>query len=133
MSLPALSRRERQIMDALHRHGKATAAEVQESIVDPPSYSTVRSLLTTLVGKGHALQSSDGVRYLYQPAISRETGRRRAVEHLVSTFFADEPDAAFATLLRVTGDHLTETDYHRLRDMIDQARTRGPAIPSGDE
>ena len=40
-----LSRRERQILDIIYRDGRATAAEVQERLPDPPSYSAVRALL----------------------------------------------------------------------------------------
>ena len=40
-----LSRRERQIMDFLYSAGRATAAEVLESIPDPPGYSAVRATL----------------------------------------------------------------------------------------
>lgn len=48
-----LSRRERQIMDALHAKGQATAAEVLAALPDPPSYSAVRALLRILEDKGH--------------------------------------------------------------------------------
>ena len=49
-----LSRRERQIMDFLYQHGRATAAEVQANLPDPPSYSAVRAMLRMLEEKGHA-------------------------------------------------------------------------------
>ena len=48
-----LSRRERQIMDVLHRHGRATAAEVQAALPAAPGYSAVRALLRILEKKGH--------------------------------------------------------------------------------
>ena len=35
--LTQLSRRERQIMDILHRRGEATASEVMAELADPPS------------------------------------------------------------------------------------------------
>ena len=39
MAHPAqLTRRERQIMDIVYRRGQATAAEVMDEILDPPSY-----------------------------------------------------------------------------------------------
>ncbi|MGD0262657.1 MAG: BlaI/MecI/CopY family transcriptional regulator, partial [Verrucomicrobiota bacterium] len=38
-----LSRRERQIMDALHQRGRATAAEILAALPDPPGYSAVRA------------------------------------------------------------------------------------------
>ena len=43
-----LTRRERQIMDALFRRGRATAAEVMEDLPGSPSYSTVRTQLRVL-------------------------------------------------------------------------------------
>jgi len=45
---PQLSRRERQILDILHARGRATAAEVQALLADPPGYSAVRALLRIL-------------------------------------------------------------------------------------
>ena len=48
-----LSRRERQIIDILYADGRATAAEVQELLPDPPSYSAVRAMLRILEDKGH--------------------------------------------------------------------------------
>ncbi|HTS19309.1 MAG TPA: BlaI/MecI/CopY family transcriptional regulator, partial [Verrucomicrobiae bacterium] len=43
-----LSRRERQIMDAVYRLGRASAADVRRQLPDPPSYSAVRAFLTIL-------------------------------------------------------------------------------------
>ena len=42
-----LGRRERQIMDAVYRLGRATAADVLAELPDPPSYSAVRSMPRT--------------------------------------------------------------------------------------
>ena len=67
-----LSRRERQIMDAIYRHGSASVADVREEIADPPSYSTVRALLGVLTDKGHLTYSTDGPRYVYRPTTPRE-------------------------------------------------------------
>ena len=48
-----LGRRERQIMDVIYARGEASVAEVLAGMPDPPSYSAVRAMLRTLVGKGH--------------------------------------------------------------------------------
>ena len=48
-----LSRRERQIMDVIYAKGAATAAEVHDAISDPPSRTSVRTLLRILETKGH--------------------------------------------------------------------------------
>src|SRR5215467_13167431 len=96
---PNFSRRERQIMDALHQHGRATVAEVQNALPDPPGYSAVRALLRILEDKGHVKHLKDGARYVYQPRASRENARRSALRRLVSTFFAGSVTQAMAALL----------------------------------
>ena len=43
-----LSRRERQVMDILHRQRESTVAEIMQAMPDPPTYSAVRSILRIL-------------------------------------------------------------------------------------
>src|SRR5262249_54509912 len=50
---PLLARRERQIMDALYKLGRATAAEIRVRLDGAPSDSTVRTQLRVLESKGH--------------------------------------------------------------------------------
>ena len=67
-----LSRRERQIVDILYTQGRATAAEVQSALPDPPSYSAVRAMLRILEEKGHIRHEQDGPRYIYLPTVAPE-------------------------------------------------------------
>lgn len=122
---PHLSRRERQIMDALHQHGRATAAEVQAVLPDPPSYSAVRALLRILETKGHIKHLKEGARYVYKPCVSQEAARRSALKRLVSTFFAGSVTQAVAGLLEQAETRLSESELKRLEEMIDQARKEG--------
>ncbi|MGH9653638.1 MAG: BlaI/MecI/CopY family transcriptional regulator [Bryobacteraceae bacterium] len=46
------SRRERQIMCVLYKRGFASGQEIQQSLADSPSYSTVRTILRILERKG---------------------------------------------------------------------------------
>ena len=46
-----LSRRERQVMEILHRRGESTVAEIMAELPDPPTYSAVRSILRILSEK----------------------------------------------------------------------------------
>ena len=46
--LPALSRRERQIMDILIRLGQVSASDVRSELPDAPSDSAVRTMLSRL-------------------------------------------------------------------------------------
>ena len=101
MATASLSRRERQIMDFLHRRRAATAAEVRAGIADPPGYSSVRVLLRILEEKGHVRHRTDGPRYIYEPIEARATARRSAVRHVVDTFFGGSRTAAAAALLNI--------------------------------
>jgi BlaI family transcriptional regulator, penicillinase repressor len=57
--LSELGRRERRIMDSVFRRGQATAAEVRADLPEPPSYSTVRSVLRLLNSTELSSQVSD--------------------------------------------------------------------------
>jgi len=120
-----LSRRERQIMDALHRRGRATAAEVQAALPDPPSYSAVRALLRILEEKGHIKHRRAGASYLYLPRASRETARRSALRRVVSTFFQGSVTQAMAALLETADTRLSDSELHDLQQIITQARKEG--------
>ena len=66
-----LARRERQIMEIVYRLGRATAAEVQAAMSDPPSYSAVRAHLRILEDKGHLRHDREGTRYVFHPTVAR--------------------------------------------------------------
>jgi predicted transcriptional regulator len=121
-----LTRRERQIMDILFRRGRATAAEVMEELPGEPSYSTVRTQLRVLEEKGHVRHEEDGVRFIYAPAVTRQSARKSALRHLVATFFDGSPEKAVAALLGGEGSKLTEEQLERIAGMIAKARKEGP-------
>jgi len=117
-----LGKRERQLVEAVYRLGEASVAEVLAELPDPPSYSSVRAMLTILVEKKILRQRQEGKRYLYRPATSRETARRSAFHQLLRTFFSGEPTAALATLLDLSAGELTTDDLDRMKQMIEKSR-----------
>lgn len=117
------SRREREILDALYRLGRASAAEIREQLPDPPSYTAIRTLLSILEKKGHVRHASDGTRYIYEPAVAREQMGRRAIDSLLQTFFDNSVERAVAAML--TRDDVERTDLDRLAQLIEQARKEG--------
>jgi BlaI family transcriptional regulator, penicillinase repressor len=117
-----LSRREKQIMDILFRLGRASAAEVQAAMPDAPSYSAVRAQLRILEEKGHVRHEEDGPRYLFLPRTSRDTERRRALTHLVDTFFEGSREALVSTLIGSGEKRLDPAEIDRLAALIDRAR-----------
>jgi len=120
-----LSRREREVMDILHRRGEATVSEVMEDLVDPPTYSAVRSILRVLEGKGHISHHEDGPRYVYAPAVARDRARSAALDHLVNTFFGGSAERAVAALLRRSDLELSEPALKKLAREVQQARQEG--------
>ena len=120
--MTALSRRERQILDILYSRGRATAAEIQAELPDPPSYSAIRALLRILEQKGHIRHESDGTRYVFAPKISRQKARTSALKHLLTTFFDGSAAEAAAALVDGSSAKLSPEDLDRLQELIDRAR-----------
>ena len=118
-----LSRRERQIMDVLFRLGRATATEVREAMADAPSYSAVRAQLRTLEDKGQIRHEEEGLRYVYLPKTRPDQARRRALSHLIDTFFGGSAADAAAALLDAS--RLDQAQLARLQAQIDKARKEG--------
>jgi predicted transcriptional regulator len=120
-----LSRRERQILDILYKHGRATAADVQAALPEPPSYSAVRALLRILEEKGHVRHEQDGPRYMFLPTVARDNAQRSALRHILQTFFNGSAEQAISALLDDTSARLSPAELDRLARMIDTARKSG--------
>src|SRR5215467_6448894 len=122
--VPALSRRERQVMDILFRRGQATAAEVMGDLPDPPKYSSVRSILSILVDKGHVVHREEGLRYVYVPAQNTTRASEDALRHVIRTFFNGSTDQTIAAVLRMSDSKLSDRDIERLQERIRKARAK---------
>ena len=125
--LSNLGRREQQIMDILHRRGRATAADVLADLPDPPSYSAVRGMLRLLEQKGFVLHEWDGPRYVFRPAADPESVKRSAARHLLSTFFGNSMESAMVALLGAGDAPPSDDDLARLAAIIERARRSGGA------
>src|SRR5947207_12480831 len=121
----SLSRRERQVMDILHRRNGATVAEIMGDLPDPPTYSAVRSVLRILGEKDLIRHKEDGPRYVYYPAESTERARDDVLAHVVRTYFGDSPEQAVTALLRLSDVDLSDAEVKRLRNSIRRARQSG--------
>jgi predicted transcriptional regulator len=116
-----LTRREREIMDALYAlPDGASVDDVRERLTDPPSYSAVRTMLTRLEEKGHVKHRAEGLRYVYVPTVARSAARRAALQQLVRVFFDGSPGQTATALLR--NDAWTEEELDALQQQIDKVR-----------
>jgi BlaI family penicillinase repressor len=121
----ALSRREREIMDIVHRLGRASVSDVLTALSGKPAYSTVRAQLRVLEDKGHVRHEEEQLRYVYLPAESPQKIRRSAVKHLVETFFEGSPEKVVEALVGRDADRLSDDELDRIAQLIDRARREG--------
>jgi BlaI family penicillinase repressor len=119
---PELSRRERQIMDVLFSRGRATGPEIQAGLLDQPNYSSVRTILRVLERKGYVRHVEEGLRYVYEPTVPRETASRSALQRIIRTFFDGSAKEAVAALLDPAAFHLSERELSELARVIDRAK-----------
>lgn len=112
-------------MDIVYHRGKATAAEVQENLPEPPGYSAVRALLAILVEKGHLKIESDGPRHVYLPVKARQQVARNALKQVTEVFFGGSVEQTVAALLDGNSPKLSDEELKRIQEMIEQARKQG--------
>ena len=117
----ALTRRESQIMEILHRRQRATIEELRGELPAAPSPSSVRKLLDIMIERRLIGREYDGPRFVYFPAAKPQDAARSAVKQLVRTFFNDSPSSAMAALLDST-EKISEEDYRRLSALLKQVR-----------
>lgn len=122
---PDLGRRERQILEAVYRLGRATVAEVRAELPDPPSYSAVRGMLNLLKAKGHLRHEVDGLRYVYLPVVAPADARRSALAHVVRTFFGGSTADAASALFDLADGRLSRDELAQLSRLVKQARKEG--------
>jgi predicted transcriptional regulator len=120
-----LGRRERQILEAVYRLGRASVAEVREEISDPPSYSAVRGMLNLLKDKGHLRTEPDGLRYVYVPVVEPADASRSALAHVVRTFFAGSTANAASALFERSDGKLSQKELSELARLVSQAIKEG--------
>ena len=116
-----LSRREREILDALFAlGGKGSAEEIRARLTDPPSYSAVRTMLARLEAKGTIRHREEGLRYVYLPTTSSASAQRKALQKLVSVFFGGSRVETATALLKQ--EHWTDDEIDTLRAEIEKVR-----------
>ncbi|MCO4772685.1 MAG: BlaI/MecI/CopY family transcriptional regulator [Deltaproteobacteria bacterium] len=118
-----LSRREREIMDIVYQLAPAAVTQVRDAMADPPSYSTVRTLMGTLEKKGHLSHTASGTKYVYSPTVDHSTAQRSALSRIVHSFFGGAPERAAVALLEMSG--MDEDKLSELRQLVDEAREEG--------
>ena len=116
-----LTRREREIMNAVFALGnRASAENIRARLTSPPTDSSVRVMLARLEKKGLLKHQQEGLRYLYSATISPATAKRTALHQYVHTFFGGSLKQMMTAL--VAEGSWTDDDLNGLRAEIDRVR-----------
>ena len=116
-----LTRREREIMNALFALGnRASAEEIRARMTSPPGDSSVRVMLARLEKKGCLKHQQDGLRYMYSATISPAAAKRSALQQLLETFFSGSLRQMMTAL--VSEAPWTDDELDSLKAEIDRIR-----------
>jgi len=120
-SAERLTRREREIMNAIFALGnRASAEDIRLRMISPPSYSSVRVMLTRLEKKGYVKHQEDGLRYIYSATISASAAKRSALQQFLQTFFDGSLRQMMTALVREGS--WNDDDLEALRSEIERVR-----------
>ncbi|MEM6259488.1 MAG: BlaI/MecI/CopY family transcriptional regulator [Planctomycetota bacterium] len=132
-----LSRRERQIMDAVHRLESATVGDVADAMIDPPSQNAVRTMMGILVSKGYLEMVPDTkAKYgakVYRPTRSKRAAISSTMRQFINTFFAGSAEQAVTAMIEMNTDGFTPEQWQSIRDLVDQARANQDETQNQDE
>jgi BlaI family penicillinase repressor len=117
-----LSRREREIMDAVYQLGEAGVAEIAQRMGDDPGYDSVRVTLGILEKKGHVAHREDGRRYVYQPTVPHSRATKTALRDVLKTFFGGSPSKAILTLLDMSAARLSPDELNQIAAWIEKEK-----------
>ena len=120
-----LSRRERQIMEALYRLGKASAIEIRDAMPNPPTYTAVRTHLALLQDKGHIRHERQGAKHIYEPVVPRDEMAKNVITGVLENFFGGSVERVVATLIEPGTGGLSDEQLDRISKLIDEARGQG--------
>jgi BlaI family penicillinase repressor len=115
-----LGRSEWALMEALWSKGRGTATDLQRHLDDAHgwAYSTVKTMLDRLVGKGFVKARRVGNVYEYMPKVKRKSVVARAVDDLFDRVL----EGSLTPLLErlVESRRLTTEEIGEIREMLDR-------------
>src|SRR5579862_8775595 len=98
-----LSKRQRQIMDAIYARGQATITQVLSDIPNPPMRGALRTLLRIMEQKGHLARRAEGREFVYRPTRPHGRAARSALGRVLEVFYNGSLEKAVAAHLNDPG------------------------------
>jgi BlaI family transcriptional regulator, penicillinase repressor len=116
---------EREVLEIVWKHGRASADTVQRELARPLKESTVRTVLTRLEQKGHLGHTVENRTFIYAAHESRPTAVARAIKGIIDRFCEGSTEEVLVGL--VEARILDRRELQRLADKI--ARAKGGSKP----
>jgi BlaI family penicillinase repressor len=116
--MKTLTKAEEQIMHRVWQRKKGFLKDIMDQLPDPkPAYTTVATILNTLIRKGFVGFKAYGKLREYYPEVSRNAYFAGQVKGIVSHFFNDSY-SQFASAF--TADNLSLTELEELRALFEE-------------
>ncbi len=112
-------------MDILYRLEKATAREIHQAMTDAPSYTSVRSHLRAMKGKGYVTHSQEGIRYVYSTVVTKTNAKSSALKNLLTNFFDGSQHDLIATLIGGDVEKISKDELDQISRLIESTRKEG--------
>lgn len=122
VSSHTLSRRERQVVEIVMKHGRCTGRQIEEELPDAPTYSAVRSILRLLVEKQILIKEPVDGRDWFTLPVAPAKARVKALHSFVERFFDNSIGEAALALLGQRKAKLSKADADKLMQLIKEAR-----------
>lgn len=119
-----LSRRERQVVEIVMKHGRCTGRQIEEELPDAPTYSAVRSILRLLVEKEILLKEHVEGRDWFRLPVAAGKARVKALHSLVERFFDNSVGEAALALLGQRKARISAEEADKLMKLIQEAREK---------
>ena len=114
---------EHRIMEVIWAKGSATVADVVEALKGEDAYTTILTLMRILKAKGYLTSRKEGRAFVFVPKVDRDTVARKAVNQLLSKFFAGSPSELVLSFLRE--EELTPEELDAIkRKIMDSSEER---------
>jgi BlaI family transcriptional regulator, penicillinase repressor len=114
----SLTERELDLMAILWELGSATVPEVRGRLADDLAYTSVQTVLRTLVAKGYVTHQEEGRFHRYRPLVAREDVGESALKRMLAKIFGGSPELLLSQL--VAQRNVSEEDIRRMRRVLDQ-------------
>jgi BlaI family transcriptional regulator, penicillinase repressor len=116
-----LSRRQRQVIDAVYPLRAADVEQVRRHLPDAPSYSAVRATLDILTQRGFLTRQKNGRKHLYLPSVPRSRARLSVLGKVLESYFGNSVQDAVTALISVGHARMAPSDYEELIALISKA------------